>query len=218
MTFQPKRYFDLDLFKHNQLFEKTSFVWEALLHLKEYFSAISLSAINSPIPESVTLVNPEQIHIGEGSVIEAQCYIEGPCYIGKNCHIAHGAYIRPYSLICDHAKVGHSTEIKHSVMFPHSKAPHFNYVGDSILGHNVNLGAGVILANYKLNGSPVSVKSESKVYNTNVTKFGAVIGDGCSIGCNSVTNPGTLIDRGYKCMPLSLLTGIIESHTKTLLS
>ena len=137
----------------------------------------------------------QDIFVGPGSVVEPGALIKGPTIIGGYCEVRQGAYIRGDCLVGDHCVVGHTTEIKHSVMLDGAKAGHFAYIGDSILGNRTNLGAGTKLANLKIVDSPVSVKVDGKRYDTGLRKFGAVIGDETETGCNSVTNPGTVLGR-----------------------
>jgi NDP-sugar pyrophosphorylase family protein len=135
------------------------------------------------------------IFIGPGSVVEPGALIKGPTIIGGYCEIRQGAYLRGYCLVGDRCVVGHTTEMKHSVMLHGAKAGHFAYIGDSILGNRTNLGAGTKLANLKIVPTQVSVKVDDKIHDTGLRKFGAIIGDDTETGCNSVTNPGTLLGR-----------------------
>lgn len=144
-----------------------------------------------------------RVFVEEGAVIEATALVRGPCYIGKNAEVRHGAYIRGQSYVGPKAVVGHTTEVKGSVFFDHAKAGHFAYVGDSILGIDCNLGAGTKLANLKLNHGLVAVThpvTREKIQ-TNLKKFGAVIGDGCQIGCNAVLSPGSLLTPKSLVLP-----------------
>jgi bifunctional N-acetylglucosamine-1-phosphate-uridyltransferase/glucosamine-1-phosphate-acetyltransferase GlmU-like protein len=135
------------------------------------------------------------ISLGAGSVVEPGALIKGPTIIGNYCEIRQGAYLRGNCLVGDRCVVGHTTEMKHSVMLHGAKAGHFAYIGDSILGNRTNLGAGTKLANLKIVPTPVSVKVGEEIYDTGLRKFGAIIGDDTETGCNSVTNPGTLLGR-----------------------
>lgn len=191
----PERFFDLSSFEHRKVFLEHEPVWESLKGLKGYLESIKLGKIECEIPEEVFLVNPELISIGKGTVIEPGAYIEGPSVIGKECQVRHGAYIRGNTLIGDRCIIGHSTEVKHAIFLNDAKAPHFNYVGDSILGNHVNIGAGVICANFRLDHGEVIVEIEGKLHKTGINKFGAVLGDGSQLGCNSVTNPGVLLRK-----------------------
>lgn len=140
------------------------------------------------------------IYIGQGSVIEPGALVKGPTIIGDDTEVRQGAYIRGEALIGNDCVVGHTTEIKSSVMLGGSKAGHFAYIGDSILG-KVNLGAGTKLANLKMVGSPVIVEAGGVKYETGLRKFGAILADGVETGCNSVTTPGTLLGKDVLLYP-----------------
>ncbi len=145
----------------------------------------------------------EQILIGPGSVVEPGALVQGPTIIGANTEVRQGAYVRSCSLIGDRCVVGHTTEMKASVMLNDAKAGHFAYIGDSILGHAVNLGAGTKLANLKLKAGTVCLKTGRAVVDTGFQKLGAVLGDRVQIGCNAVTNPGALLGKGCVVLPLT---------------
>ena len=134
--------------------------------------------------------------------------IEGPSYVGANAEIRHSAYLRKGSWICDGAVVGHSSEVKNSILLPNSKAPHFNYVGDSILGFGVNIGAGVKLSNVRNDGGDIAVTLENgEKVDTGLRKLGALIGDDSQLGCNVVTNPGSIIVPCSMISPNETVTG-----------
>ncbi len=134
--------------------------------------------------------------------------IEGPCFIGKDVEIRHSAYLRKGSWICEGGMVGHSTEVKNSLFLPGAKAPHFNYVGDSILGFSVNIGAGVKLSNVRNDRGLIRAPMEDGSFlETGLRKFGALVGDGSQIGCNSVSNPGSIIPPGSMVNPNETITG-----------
>lgn len=191
----PERFFELREFSHKKVFLKDSPVWESLKNLKSYLNALSLGKIQCFPSPNVTLVNAESISIGKGTMIEPGAYIEGPCVIGQDCQIRHGAYLRGCVLIGDRCVIGHSTEVKHAIFLNDSKAPHFNYIGDSILGNGVNMGAGVICANFRLDKGEVVVEVEGETYQTGINKFGTVLGDHSQLGCNTVINPGVLLKK-----------------------
>ena len=140
--------------------------------------------------------------------IEPSTHFIGPCYIGPEAVIRHGAYIRENSWICSRALVGHCSEVKHSILLPGSKAPHFNYVGDSILGKGVNLGAGVKLSNLRNDGGEVFLRIEGKRIASGLRKFGAILGEDTQLGCNAVTNPGTVLGCKSVVWPNTNVTGI----------
>ena len=151
------------------------------------------------------------VFIHPSAVIGEFVTIEGPCYVGAGAEIRHSAYLRKGSWICQGAVVGHSSEIKNSILLPESKAPHFNYVGDSILGVGVNLGAGAKLSNVRNDSREIRIVLEDGgVIDTGLKKLGAIIGDGSQIGCNVVTNPGTIIKPGVMVNPNSTLSGFVS--------
>ena len=135
----------------------------------------------------------DRIIIGDNTLVEPGALLKGPVVVGDNCEVRQGAYVRGNCLIGNSCVVGHTTEIKGSIMLDGSKAGHFAYIGDSILGKDVNLGAGTKLANLKMIPGSVTFKKEGKHYDTNRRKLGAIFGDRTETGCNSVTSPGTLI-------------------------
>ena len=143
------------------------------------------------------------IYIGEGTVVEPGALIKGPSIIGNHTEVRQGAYVRGNCIIGDRCVVGHTTEVKHSIMLDDAKAVHFAYIGDSILGNHVNLGAGTKLANLKMVDVEMRIKVEGKVYETGLKKLGAILGDYTETGCNSVTSPGTLLGKAslvYPCV------------------
>lgn len=205
-------FFDLSQFAHAALFDGCEYVWQALDKIKEYLRTYPLGKIEAEEQRGAYLVNPSQISIGEGTIIEPGAYIKGPCIIGKNCHIRHGAYIRGDCIIGDSCVIGHTTEIKHSIILNHSNAAHFAYLGDTILGSHVNLGAGVKCANLRLDGKQIMIRIEDQKIATNRRKFGAIVGDHSEIGCNSVLNPGTLLGKNVQAYPSLNFGGYIEEN------
>jgi NDP-sugar pyrophosphorylase family protein len=141
------------------------------------------------------------IEIGNGTVVEPGALIKGPSIIGNNTEVRQGAYIRGSCIVGDRCVVGHTTEMKNSVMLNDAKAGHFAYIGDSILGNNVNLGAGTKLANLKITNSDIRIRIKGKTYVTRLRKFGAILGDYVLTGCNSVTSPGTLLGKSSLVYP-----------------
>ncbi len=154
----------------------------------------------------------DQIYIGKNTIIEPTALIKGPSYIGNKTEVRHGAYIRGNVLVGDDCVVGHATEIKSSVMLGGSKAGHFAYIGDSILG-NVNLGAGTKLANLKMVDSEVVLNVDNVIYETGLRKFGAILGDGVETGCNSVTAPGTMLSKNVLLYPNGTARGYYKQGT-----
>jgi NDP-sugar pyrophosphorylase family protein len=210
----PNQFFTLEEFAHASLFEESQFPWQALERLKSYVQSLKLGKIDVEVPSTVYLVHPELISIGKGTSVEPGAYIEGPCVIGQNCKIRHGAYMRGDVVVGDNCVIGHDTEVKHSILFNNAAAAHFNYVGDSILGSRVNLGAGVKCANLRLDHQPIHVVIQGERINTRLNKLGAIIGDGAQVGCNCVINPGTILGRNSFCFPCLNVYGFIPENGK----
>ena len=203
-------FFDLNQYSHSKVFAGCANAWEPLCQIEVFFQQSRLGQIECEIPEGVFLVNPELISIAEDTRIEPGVFIQGPCLIGKGCEVRSGAYIRRNVIVGDHCVIGHGTEVKHSILLDEVYAAHFNYIGDSILGNRVNLGAGVKLANLRLDRQEILVICEGKKLSTNLKKLGAIIGDDAQLGCNAVVNPGSLIEKGFFCPPLQTLTGYVQ--------
>lgn len=206
---QPAQFFDLKSYKHVAIFEGCSLVWQALKNIEDYLSKQHLGKIEVEIPQGAYLEKPEHISIGKGTIIEPGAFIRGPCIIGEKCVIRHGAYIRGHLITGDRCVIGHTTEVKNTIFLDDAHAAHFAYVGDSILGNRINLGAGTKCANLKLDDGTVIVHFEGRQIATGLRKFGAIIGDGSQLGCNSVTNPGTLIGKNAMCYPCVNFGGYI---------
>ena len=200
-------FFSLEEFTHAPLFKRNAYVWEALKSLVTYLQSQKLGQIATDVPDTAYLVNATQISIGPGTRIEPGAYIEGPCIIGAHCTVRHGAYIRGNVITGDHCVIGHATEIKQSILLNHVSAAHFNYVGDSILGNGVNLGAGVICANLRLDHQPIRIKFSDQKIATEMKKLGAIVGDRAQIGCQCVLNPGTFIAKDTLCQPHLTISG-----------
>jgi len=194
-------FFDLTNFAHVSIFEGTEFVWQVLANIHAYLQSQSLGQIKGKVHEGAYLINPEQISIGEGSVVEPGAFIKGPCIIGKECQVRHTAYIRGNVITGNRCVIGHATEVKNSLFLDGAAAAHFAYVGDSILGNDCNLGAGVRCANLRFDGATIKTSWDGESIDTGLRKFGAVIGDKAQIGCNAVLNPGTLLKKGATCYP-----------------
>jgi UDP-N-acetylglucosamine diphosphorylase / glucose-1-phosphate thymidylyltransferase / UDP-N-acetylgalactosamine diphosphorylase / glucosamine-1-phosphate N-acetyltransferase / galactosamine-1-phosphate N-acetyltransferase len=211
--FAVGQFFDLSSFAHAVIFEASDYVWQALDRIVGYLRVYPLGNVDVKAYPGAYLVNPELISIGEGTTIEPGAYIKGPCVIGKGCSIRHGAYIRGDCIIGDNCVVGHATEVKSSIMFNHSHAAHFAYIGDTIIGSHVNLGAGVKCANLRFDGKPIVVKLGSEEIATDRRKFGAIIGDYSEIGCNAVINPGSVLGKRVDAYPCMSFGGVIPENS-----
>ena len=149
-----------------------------------------------------------RVAVHKTATIEPGVHLVGPCVIGPHVTVRHAAYVRPWTWACEGSVIGHATEVKHSILLPGAKAPHFNYVGDSILGHGVNLGAGVKLSNLRHDGGEVHLSLDGDRVGTGLRKFGAVLGDGVQVGCNAVTNPGCVLAPGSTVDPNVTVGGV----------
>ncbi|MEY2546939.1 MAG: UDP-N-acetylglucosamine diphosphorylase / glucose-phosphate thymidylyltransferase, partial [Verrucomicrobiota bacterium] len=146
-------------------------------------------------------------------IVEQGAMLKGPAWIGENCHIRSGCYVRENVIVGDGVVMGNSCEFKNSIIFNEAQVPHFNYVGDSILGYRAHLGAGVILSNVKLDHREISVITEEGTIATGLTKFGAIVGDRTEIGCNAVINPGAIIGRDCIIYPGANFRGVLPSRS-----
>ena len=203
----PAAFFDLEASGHPDLFAHLDYVWQALDRLPEYLETNGDGRIDGEIQEGAWLIGSD-ISIGVGTVVEPGAYIKGPCIIGRNSQIRHGAYLRGNVLVGDDCVVGHATEAKGAIFLNKAKAGHFAYVGDSILGIGVNLGAGTKLANLRLDGKEVDVRvGREAATPTGRRKLGAILGDATETGCNSVTNPGTFVGPNSVVWPSLAIHG-----------
>jgi NDP-sugar pyrophosphorylase family protein len=197
--FKPAELFDLSQTEHAALFDNVEFAWEALKKIKGYVEANVKPALHNRC-EGVAFIG-EQVFIGAGTVVEDGVMIKGPAIIGRNCQIRHNAYLREHVIVGDNCVVGNSCELKNVLLFNGCQVPHFNYVGDSILGYKAHLGAGVIASNLKSLPGNVTVEMNGQPFDTGLRKFGALLGDGAEVGCNAVLNPGSILGRNALIYP-----------------
>ena len=202
--------FDLTQTEHAVVFSGCEYPWDVLKKLSAYTAASVCPTLHNRC-EGVAWIG-EQVFIGEGTVVEDGVMIKGPVIIGRNCRVGHSAYVRAGALIGDNCLIGHSSEVKHSILFNGCQVPHFNFVGDSILGHNVHLGAGAMLSNVKSLCGNVTVEQDGHPLDTGLEKLGALLGDGAEIGCNAVLNPGSIIGRGAIIYPGVNWRGILPAN------
>jgi NDP-sugar pyrophosphorylase family protein len=208
--FHPEELLDLKQFAYLDLFANCEHVWDALKKLPAF-----VKNHVKPSQRGKVIGTPfigDDVQIGEGTVIEHGAVIKGPAIIGKNCEIRSGAYIRGDVIIGDDCVLGNSCEFKNAVLFNGATVPHFSYIGDSILGHNAHLGAGVILSNVKSVKGDITVKYGQEI-DTGLRKFGSIIGDGADIGCNCVLNPGSIIGRHAILYPNILWRGVCPADS-----
>jgi NDP-sugar pyrophosphorylase family protein len=199
---RPEAFFELDG-ETAVFFAGCDYVWQALAHIKEHVARLTggrQTILGQVMPGAYLSDRP--IYIAEGARVEPGAYILGPAYIGPGAVVRHGAFVREEVIICAGAIFGHDTEAKNALLLPGAHAPHFNYVGDSILGRRVNLGAGTKLSNLGMlsDKDPMTGKRptiqigvDGRTYDTGLSKLGAILGDDVQTGCNAVLNPGCLV-------------------------
>jgi len=210
-TFAPADFLDLKETDHAALFDGVIQAWEILPKLVHY---LEKELVPANLGQLIgTPVIGERVYIGSGTVIEPGAYIKGPAWIGSNCQIRHGAYIRENVIVGAGSVIGNSSEIKNSFLCNGCQIPHFNYVGDSILGAKVHLAAGVIVSNLKLNGDFITLRVGDTVLTTGLRKFGALIGDGVEVGCQAVLNPGSILGRRSLIYPGVSWRGILPANS-----
>ncbi|MEK5056488.1 DapH/DapD/GlmU-related protein [Niallia sp. FSL K6-0212] len=211
--FDYRDYFQISDFSHKILFYDVKNVWEPLLRIEDTMS--KTKSIIKGIVEPGAYISEYGVILEEDTFVENGAYVKGPAYIGRGSKIFHGAYIRENTIIGDNCIVGHCSEVKHSILLNGSRAPHFNFVGNSILGNNVNLGGGVMIANVKNipYGDNIIINTGTIKIDTGLKYFGAIIGDQSKIGANTVINPGTLIKKNVLTYPLSSVKGVIEDNS-----
>lgn len=190
------------------LFESAAYPWEVLGQIGDFILSLG-GTLDANEYEQLD----KDVWVARDAVVYKNATILGPAIIGHKAEVRPGAFIRGKVIIGDGAVVGNSTEIKNSILFAGVQVPHYNYVGDSILGYKAHMGAGSITSNVKSDKSLVTVSFEGKKIETHLKKFGAILGDRVEIGCNSVLNPGSVIGRNSSVYPLSSVRGYIpENH------
>ena len=204
--------FDLTRSKAGEYLSKFEYPWDALSGIKNLIIEIGKNLDK----EEYNKIS-ENVWVHKTAVVAPTAYIGSPCIIGAETEVRHCAFIRESALIGDNCVVGNSTELKNVILFDCVQVPHYNYVGDSILGFKSHMGAGAITSNVKSDQSLVTVKNGDVKIETGLKKFGAVLGDYVEVGCNSVLNPGTVIGRKSNIYPLSCVRGVVppESIYKT---
>ena len=199
--------FDLTHTRAADMLGGCEYPWEALKKIKE-----TVLAIGAALDPELYDHPQEDVWIAKSASVAPTASIAGPCVIGEHTEVRPGAFLRGSILVGDGCVVGNSTELKNCILFDGVQVPHYNYVGDSILGHLAHMGAGAITSNVKGDKKLVVVHGE-QAYETGCKKFGAMLGDLAEIGCNSVLNPGTIVGRDSQVYPLSSVRGVIPARS-----
>ena len=184
-----------------------TYPWEALKGIKDL-----IIRLGNSLGEEYTEIAP-QVWVHKTAKIAPTAYLGAPCIIGVGTEVRHCAFIRGSALVGEHCVVGNSVELKNVILFDNVQVPHYNYVGDSILGYKSHMGAGAVTSNVKSDKSPVAVKSTEQTINTGRKKFGAMLGDFVEVGCNSVLCPGTVVGKNSTIYPLSRVRGYIKENS-----
>ena len=203
-----KNLYNLEETIAKNLLEEAIYPWEVLSKIEEYILKIGEKLSK----EDYDKVG-DNVWIAKSAKVAPTAYIHGPAIIGENAEIRHCAFIRGNAIVGNNAVVGNSTELKNVILFNNVQVPHYNYVGDSILGYKAHMGAGSITSNVKSDKTLVIVKDGEKRYETGLKKFGAMLGDEVEVGCGSVLNPGTVIGPGSNIYPLSSIREAVPAHS-----
>ena len=184
------------------------FPWQALKGI-----GAMIIEIGKNLPADEYIQRAENGWVHKDAVVFPSAYLGAPCIIGANAEVRHCAFIRGNALVGENCVVGNSTELKNVILFDNVQVPHYNYVGDSILGYKAHMGAGSITSNVKSDKSPVVIKNGGENIPTGIKKVGAMLGDHVEVGCNSVLNPGTVIGRNSRVYPTSCVRGVVPANT-----
>lgn len=206
-SLKTENLFDLSHSLAGEYLKNTQYPFEILSKISEIILKIS-STLN---PDEYNKFG-ENVWIAKDAKVAPSAYINGPCIIGKGTEVRHCAFIRGSALIGDNCVIGNSTELKNVIIFDSVQVPHYNYVGDSVLGFKSHMGAGSITSNVKSDKSLVVIKSDEGNLETGLKKVGAFLGDFVEVGCSSVLNPGTVIGRGASVYPLSSVRGTVKEN------
>ena len=196
--------YDLSFTMAEPLLKGTTYPWEALSGIKSFIISLGKTLDKSLYDEA-----GENVWIARSATVAPSAFIAGPCIIGEGTEVRHCAFIRGSVLVGKNCVVGNSTEVKNSIIFDSVQIPHFNYVGDSVLGYKSHLGAGAVTSNVKSDKSLVTVSVDGEKMETGLKKFGAMVGDFTEVGCHSVLCPGTVIGKNCTVYPTSMVRGFI---------
>lgn len=200
--------FDLSKTVSAELLEEHEYPWLALGKIKDFIIRLGRSLDAEKFCEV-----SENVWIAKNAKVAPSAYIAGPAIIDEEAEVRHCAFIRGSVIVGKNSVVGNSTEMKNCIIFDNVQIPHYNYVGDSILGYKAHLGAGAVTSNVKSDKTPVTINRNGKRTETGLKKFGAMVGDFCEVGCNSVLCPGTVLGKNCTVYPLSRVRGYIAENS-----
>ena len=206
--YTTKNLFDLEHTIAGEYLEKYEYPWEALPEIKNFIKELIEKLDKNEYTEY-----RKNVWVHNSATIAPTADVNGPAIIGPKTEIRHCAYIRGNAIIGEGCVIGNSCEVKNAVIFDRSQVPHFNYVGDSILGFHAHMGAGSIVSNLKSDGKNVTIRDGDRKVATNLRKFGAIIGDNVEVGCNSVLNPGTVVGKNSNIYPLARVRGLVPEKS-----
>lgn len=200
--------YDLDKTIAKKVFEGAEYPWEVLSKIKDF-----VIELGKTLPKDIYEEVSENVWIAKSANVYESAYIKGPCIIDENAEVRHSAFIRGSAIVGKNAVVGNSTELKNAILFDNVQVPHFNYVGDSILGYKAHMGAGSITSNVKSDKSLVKIKENDECFETGIKKVGAMLGDNVEVGCNAVLCPGTVIGRNSMVYPTKIVRGVVKENS-----
>lgn len=204
---ETRNILNLDETISKNIFDDATYPWEVLTKVNDF-----IIKLGNELDLNKFEKKSENIWIAKSAKIAPTSCIIGPCIIDEDAEIRHSAFIRGNAIVGKNVVVGNSTELKNVIIFNNAQVPHYNYVGDSILGYKSHMGAGSIISNLKSDKSLVTVKCNNEKIETNLKKFGAILGDNVEVGCGSVLNPGTVIGRKTNIYPLSSVRGYVNQN------
>ena len=190
------------------VFEDVSYPWEALKKIGDF-----ILELGPTLDETIYVRVGENVWIAKSAKVMESAYINGPAIIGEHTEVRHCAFIRGNALVGNSCVVGNSTELKNVLLFNRVQVPHYNYVGDSILGYQAHMGAGSITSNVKSDKALVVVKAGSEEIETGIKKFGAMIGDRVEVGCGAILNPGTVVGKDSNIYPVTNVRGVVPANS-----
>ena len=203
-----KELFNLNETIAKDLLNSVTYPWEALPKISAF-----IVELGETLDEEKYEKRDKDIWIAKNATVATTAYIHGPAIIGENAEVRHCAFIRGNAIVGEGAVVGNSTELKNVILFNKVQVPHYNYVGDSILGYKSHMGAGSITSNVKSDKTLVTIRTEENILETGLRKFGAILGDEVEVGCGSVLNPGTVVGSHTNIYPLSMVRGYVPAKS-----